>query len=272
MEYAAKKSLTNKALIVAPDIEVGSIRASSIGEHQRDQVVAVASGITEIKDDSARDNATLVMSNLKKFLNSVESARKNFKAPFTAVGKKIEEVSHMLADPAQHEYDRIQDIVSEYQENQIRIALQVQKEEQAKIERANAEAQKALDDIEIKFKATIAELESKRNVFDISSKSYATFDKMIDDLYELNGKMRDKIEVKLEKKIEVSQQVVAFNEPTKTDNTVTVQVPRFEVVDISKVYAANPTLVKIEIRAAEVNALIRAGIRQIDGLKVWMGN
>jgi hypothetical protein len=60
-----------------------------------------------------------------------------------------------------------------------------------------------------------------------------------------------------------------FREPPKPAGLSVKDKWQFEVIDAAKVYAARPDLCRIEVRTAEVNAAISAGVREIPGLRIW---
>lgn len=47
-------------------------------------------------------------------------------------------------------------------------------------------------------------------------------------------------------------------------------VPRFEVLDIHALYRARPDLVVLEPKTAMINQLVRDGLTQLAGLRIWM--
>ena len=60
-----------------------------------------------------------------------------------------------------------------------------------------------------------------------------------------------------------------FREPPKPAGLSVKDKWQFEVLDAAAVYAARPDLCRIEVRTAEVNAAISAGVREIPGLRIW---
>lgn len=189
-----------------------------------------------ITDVMSLEEAAAALTTVKALERSVEDSRKEVKAPVLEVGRQIDSVSKDYLAPLAVESKRLSAMVGTYQEAQRR-----------KAEREREEAER---------EQTAAVVDMQRE----QAEAVASGD--VDAADAARAKAADRIAA--------SQIALANAEGPKPDGVITKTSWKFEVTDISALYAARPELVNLTPNNAVIRAAIKSGNgKAIPGLRIW---
>ena len=233
-----------------------------------------------------------------KLLRSVEKSRKAVKAPVLELGRKIDMIADQFTVNLQLEVDRIGKLSAAWEEKKRAEAAR-----QAEIRRLERERMRA--EIEAKLRAEAAEREQNAEIRRIeeaarkereeaerklaaarSAKAKEAQRAAMAEQAERQRVERESLERAAEiqrataEAVRLERERVAFVESerlarlpaAKIEKTVGVSVRGtwdFELIDIHQLYKANPGLVTMEPRRAEILNIIKSDQREIAGLRIF---
>lgn len=255
-----------------------SITLAADAEAQREALVKEAAGIDSIADEITMEIATDVMRKLKGCLSSVESSRTGVKAPVIDWGRKIDQMAKAFVLPVETQATRLKRLMDGYAAEQRRLADEAERKRQAELKRIEEE-RRAAEQAEAKRQeearraeeaARRAE-EAKHVAFTPEDSAKAQID--FKEAARIAAERREQARQEQDRIAELNaararaQTVVTV--AAKPAGLSVRDVWKFEVVNIHAVYAFDPELVRLEINTAAVNNAIRAGAREIPGLRIW---
>jgi hypothetical protein len=221
-------------IVVSGSLPSPQIELSPAAFNARTLALEASGRIKAIASVADLDAAASALTKLKALTRSVEDSRKEVKAPVLEVGRRIDAVAKDYLTSLESEAKRLSVIVGSYQEAQRR-----------KAEKEREEAAKAQAD-------AIAEMNAKQAV------AVANGDEEAADA--ARAEAADKI---------AASQLAAMNAEGPRPEGITSRTSwKFEVVDITALYAARPELCVITPNNAAIRAVVKMGAK-IPGLRVW---
>jgi chromosome segregation ATPase len=218
----------SEALILRNDASL-SISWTEKANALKEEALTVAAGVGKVVDAASNQRAVEAMQSLAAILKQVEAARKACKEPVLTFGKKIDEAAKAFIEELTTEQWRLSQLVGAFQEIENKRALAARQAENERLAKIERERQAEL------AKATTHE-------------------------------QMDKVDEKFNNRVQQEQpQPIA---PIRAEGQRVEQVINFEVFDIGALYAAKPQCVKMEPKAVEIKALLKAGV-QLPGVRSW---
>lgn len=220
-----------------------SVAVAQDALERRDSAVSWAQMFDEVTTPEQQVAAVEAMRPLKEIERQVEADRKAVKAPVLDLGRAVDDKAKDFIKPVVAELHRLSALVSHYQFEERKKAAEAEATRQAELRRQEEERRKA--------EAEARRIEAERQ-------------KAIEA-----GKPAPPPPAPLPPPPAPVTTPSLFREPPKPAGLSVKDKWQFEVLDAAAVYAARPDLCRIEVRTAEVNAAISAGVREIPGLRIW---
>lgn len=220
--------MTMKSLIIVPTL-TAPVSLSPDAAQRKLEVLKLASAVKRVTTPPELELAVGRMRDIKRLLKEVEDTRKAVKEPIRAMGSKVDELAQNFSQQLNDEMDRINPMVTGYQEAEQR---RVREEEQRQ-EAARQEAAK---------KAADAERERER-LAGLSRPSPAK-------------------EIAAEQKVEETQVAlqqavaVAPMKAARASGLVVKTVIEFEITDAAALYAVRPEWFTLEPKRAIIKASV----------------
>lgn len=244
---------------------------------RRDAILADAADITEITSDFDMSCATDAMRKLKECSAGVEACRTEVKAPIITAGRKIDTLAKEFVECVIKEEVRIRGLMNGFaarQEEQRRAAEAARQAELQRIDRerraaelaeqtraqeaqrAADAARKAQEDAECAFTAgeSAAALQREQEAKNAALKAELAL------IEERKRRAALEQEAKAQLPVPVAPRIQGMTAKT---------VWLFEVLDIRVLHSARPDLCVLDVSTASVNDAIRAGAREIPGLRIY---
>lgn len=237
--------MSDTALIVSgidsPDISVNE----SLTE-ERDLALESASLVPRVTNPAQFAMATAAIGRLNSIAKTVETSRKEVKAPVIALGKRIDDVAAQFLGKVTTEVARLKSGASAYQAEVDRQAREAR--EKAERERREAE-EKARREAEAKAKEEMAKAKTQEDL-----------DRAAQTLADTEKKIAEEARPLL---------TPVATATAQAKGTVITKPWRFRVKDIKALYAAKPELCEVLVSASRVNEAIRNGLRECPGLEIY---
>jgi len=200
-------------------------------------VALLASGnVKAIASVADLDQAAAALTTVVSLVRSVESSRKEVKAPVLEVGKRIDSVAKEYLAPLEAEKSRLETLVGSYQEAARRKA-EKEREEAAKEQAA------ALEKMQEKQAAALAAGDEEA---------------------------ADAARAEAADAIAASQLAVIEAEGPKIEGVSTRTAWKFEVTDINALFAARPELCIVSENGPAIRAILKPNAgKPIPGLRIW---
>jgi len=212
----------------------------------QENLCALAARITKVSNPQEQDEAVRVAGLIKKFVNEVESQRQDSKRPVLDLGRMLDEKIKGFIHKSQNALAGITPLIATYQESERIKAQRIRDEEEKKRREALEKAQEE----EAALQRKIAESKSALE--------------------------QEKLEIELEKKKESfretiveSHATVVESKPFKSKGMAVSKEYDFEVLDIHALYRANPAFVKLEANKVVIKSMLRQGMKECPGLKIF---
>lgn len=212
---------------------------------QRDVAIKDARIITKVCDAFTQQAAADSLRGLKSIAKSVEATRQQVKAPVLDIGRRIDSTAAEFLSPVNAEAERLQKLLTSYEVEQRRIAEAAEAERLAKLRKEQEEERKRQDAIRRQIEAEQDEARKKQ----------------------LEQHRIEQAQASLERQATVAEAPAVVAE--KAAGTVVRDTWTFEVLDIDMVAKHRRDLVDITLKRGEILAKIRAGERNIPGLRIF---
>lgn len=223
----------------APEIQIGKeVMGTQI------DLLTKTESIKEIGTTEQQNSAVEIVREIKGITKSVESARKEVKAPFLDLGKQIDKAAEDFTSPLLEEAKRIEKLLFDFQK------------------KIDDEAQKIREEAERKQREEQAKIEQERR--DALAKATSEAERI---RAEENAAEKERSATVESLKLQSSLATIALSKPAGLAKKRTAQ---FEVNDIIELFKARPDLVSFEPRTREINSQILGGMKECPGLKIWI--
>jgi len=215
---------------------------------QRTAAVEFAVAITEVTNRTEEQVAIEALRGLKGLLKSIEGVRVELKAPILSAGTSIDTTAKTFTAPMVIEANRLQGLLNEFAMAGVVEARKLEEERKKELQRIERERLAA--EAEIRKQAAIAAKAANNPVEAIQIQAHA--------------------EAKVEAANVAAEAAVVAPVLAAKPAEASIQQPwTFEVLDVTALLAARPELVKVEVKRAEVLSELRAGVRELAGLRIF---
>lgn len=264
------------ALIVTKLAEV-SVELSPDILNRRESAISTAKTITAIGGQWELEDAVTCLKSLQSLSKLAESSRTEVKAPVLELGRTIDGKAKEFSQPIDAEVQRINRLVTAYQSEQQRKAQESERARQAELKRIEDEQRKAVE-AQAKLKRDAEEAEAARIraeadsvTFNEADEAKAKADAIAAEAKRNEAAAAAQAETKrlADLQVEKSRAQMQVAPVSRASGLITKDVWKFEVLDVHAVYAANKVLCRLEVNTSAVNDLIRAGLRECPGLRIW---
>lgn len=244
---------------------------------RRDALVSDAKSITEIESDFDMDCAAGAMRKLKECSKSVEDCRTEVKSPVLEAGRRIDQLAKDYIAPVLAEESRIRGLMNSYAAEQKRRADEAERARQAELRRIERERQEAEAAERRKAEEARLAAEAVQRAKDEAETAFTVDEARLAAEREQKAKADAETAVAAAEHERQRQAELAAEQKTKSmpvavakPQGVTVkEVWKFEVLNVRDVYASAPNLCRVEVVSSLVNDAIRAGTREIPGLRIY---
>lgn len=213
-----------------------------------------ASSVTAVTDGLTLEVAGQVARALQGIIKGVEKTRTEVKAPVLDLGKKIDSTAKDFLAPVQVEFERVSGLINRYQREQIRLAEEARK-------KAEAEAARKREEQERQEAEARRKEEEARKAAEVA---------VTEEQHTAAVQQAEEAKQQAES---IAAAPVAVVVPVAVAPVVSGVSARkewtFEVESIERLYAVNPHLCNVTPKRAEIQTLVRAGARQIPGLRIF---
>lgn len=219
--------------------------------------LAAAGRVTEVRDLATQTSATAALSEINRILKVLEASRTAVKRPVIELGRLIDSTAARFAEDLVFEGGRINDgIQSHYRREKdeadtarrMREALAAKRMESAAAESRAAEAEARR--LEKEASAASSEEEARR----LKAQS--------EDMARRAAEDRKRNE-------ESASALKVVEAPAKSEKMSVRTVWKHRVADIAALYKSRPDLVAMSPLTGVINAEIRAGMRECQGLEIF---
>jgi len=245
--------------------------------------------VTVTSDEQAKIAGSALV-DIAGLVKECEKSRKTVKDPILTLGRQIDEVAKEYSTALELESTRIRGLVGAYNakvEEERRLAEAKRQAELQRIEneRIEAERKQREEAARIERERVAAEQEANRKAYEAleAAKTKEDAGKVEEALRiesERAAAAAESNRIAAEKEAKeradqferLRQQAIldgARSKPVAVEGVSVSSVWKYEVTDIRKVYTFNPELVELTPKAREINAAIKAGHRNIPGLRIW---
>lgn len=229
-------------------LESVRIELQTIAIEQKTHALAASQKITVVSDGRTEVEAVNTAGIIKGLIKQMENSRKSAKEPFLRLGQTIDTQAKQYTDELNLELARLNRLIADHQTAKFKAA----EEERRRVEfeqRAAREAeQKRIAELQ-------AEIERNKEAENKAK------------LEELNRQLQ-KEQIKAEIRQEEETPVAPTEKPKVAGASVSFTYD-FEVEDIHALYKAHPQCVKMEVKKLAVQDLIKSGIKEIPGVRVF---
>lgn len=238
---------------------------------ERSSALAEAETVQAVTNPLAQRFAVESLRSLQALAKQVEDSRKAIKAPVLDLGKKIDATAETAVEKINAEVTRIKGLLNAYEAEQRRIAAEAEAKRQAEErERQRIEAERLAAIERERQAAEKAQREAEaaaRNAATAEARAKAQAEAQAARDAQRIADMKRQAE---EEAARVAAATALQSQPVanKPDG-MRVSTPwTFDVEDIAALYKARPDLCNVTPKRAEILTIIRAGTREIPGLKI----
>jgi hypothetical protein len=234
------------SLITVPDVSGLEITLAPVAIQARGEALATARAITTVEDEFDQAVAVAALRELQGLSRKVEDARTTVKRPVLDVGKKIDRVAKDFCEELDTEGRRLGKILGIFQEKAQREAAAERERLRLAEEHRLEELRKEQAKLEETFVATVNS-EDQSEAF----------------------QQLHRFEERANNELLAIKQQVACVAPPKATGQITRTETKFELLDIAALHAARPDLTNIEPNGTAIRAALKAGARDVPGLRIW---
>ena len=220
--------MSETALILRNDAAL-TIQFTPQAAALKEEALTSLAAIGKVTDATGNANAVEALRQAAVALKQVEAARVACKEPVLKFGKTIDDTAKQFTEELRNEQFRVNTMVGSFQQL-----------ERAKAEAAAKAERERVDKLEREKQQELAKATSHEEL--------------------------DKVQEKFDNRVQQEAPPVVF--APKAEGQRVVEEVKFEVFDIAALYASKPGCVKMEPKALEIKALLKAGL-QLPGVRSW---
>jgi hypothetical protein len=236
-------------LILATGAENISITVTPEFSRARETALDKTALVINVEDDQSAASAIEAAQVAKGLIKAIETQRVEIKAPFLKAGKDIDEAARVATSQLYSEVKRIESLVGSHEQRKrdaIRAEQQRIATENAAREQAAREArQKAEEAAKKAAEAKSAAAKKKAEAEAVAASRAA-----------------------LAAEVAAAEVEEAPEDAKGIEGAAVTETFGVEITDIAALYKAHPNAVKLEPRLSVINDMIKAGIRDIPGVKL----
>ena len=239
---------------------------------KRDAAIQDASTVRVVRDALTSQMAVDALRPIKELAKAVEKHRKEIKEPVLALGRLIDGTAKEFCVALEQEEARITKLLNTYQAEQDRIAREEEAKRQAEIRRLQDEERKRQEEAARKEREAKAAQEAAERA--AREAVNAEERKVAMEQARLADEERRRLAAQAAQEAAIARQAEAkAMQPTQTPQRsegASVQRPwAFDLIDVNALHKARPELVELTVKRSEILARIRAGEREIPGVKIY---
>ena len=246
----------NTALITITGAESTQVSALPEALATRDQLLAKARKGQRIANAESSARATAFLKDVKTFTKAINDAHATAKAPVLELGRKIDALKKDLTADLDAEATRISRLIGEFNAEQERLAEEERRKAEAEARRIREEAERqareAREKAEAEARAAAAKAAQETDALKRAQAERAAAD----------AKQRAEHEAaaaKAKAEAQAAATTLAVAAQTAKPAGVSTRADvEFEVTDIAALYAANPSLVTLTVKVADLKAALKA--------------
>lgn len=240
------------ALIVANHASV-DISIDPTAEAEKAAMLESSRLIKDVTDEFELDCAVGELRKLKTALSEVESARQRVKAPILDIGRRIDAKSSSFTADLEAASTRIGALITAFHRKQ-------------RAAKAEAERIARMEQQRIEDARRAAEAEAQRRAAEEMRAARTASEKVAAEARAVANAERIAREAAQQAKAVASE--VARVAP-RIEGTAQKTVWKYEVTDIHALAQSSYKLVRMEANASAINDVIRFGLRECPGLRIW---
>jgi pyruvate/2-oxoglutarate dehydrogenase complex dihydrolipoamide acyltransferase (E2) component len=238
----------------------------------RDSAISEARCVGKVCDPLTAELAVVALKSLKDLSRTVEKHRKDIKEPVLNLGRLIDSTAKDFCADLEKEETRITKLLNAYQSEIDRIAREQEEKRQADIRRLQEEERKRQEEAARKEREAKAAQEAAERA--AREAVNAEQRKAAIEQARLADEERRRLAAQAAQEAAIARQAEAkAMQPTQAPQRAegaSVQRPWvFDLIDINALYKARPELVELNVKRSEILARIRAGEREIPGVKIY---
>jgi len=259
--------------IIVRGAESVAIEINDSAFAERESAIDESLFIGAVKTSAQQNQAVSSMRRLKMILRTVESSRKDVKAPLLDLGRRIDATAEEFVTQVKTEATRLESLLVGYETEQRKIREEAERQRLA-AERAVREAEERK---QAELRRQIAEAAEKARQAEIAAlrAKNAEAEAEADKMAQAAAAERQAREAQLarermeaaERAAQAARAVVPA--PVRPTGTVIRDSFDFELTDIHALYSSNPSLVSLTPRRAEILAAIKDGNVSIPGIRIF---
>jgi len=209
--------------------------------HQlRREILTESRQVVEVKNTFDQAVAAESLTNINKLTKEIEAARKDVKSPVLELGRDIDSAAKVFNAELVAESRRVGSLLSSYMEAERVKADQARR-------RAEEEQRKILAEQELK----------ERKAMEAAKEDGKFIER------------HEKIERETAERLRDSQQNQVVASAPKPEGVSLRQTWKYEIIDIGELAKARPELVTYEPNRGAINAIVKAGARNIPGVRIY---
>lgn len=265
--------MNTTALITITGAESAYVSAIPAALARRDELLATAKKGQRIASAESCVRASNLLKDLKGFEKAINDSHEIAKAPVLELGRKIDRLKKDLLNDITAEGLRIGRLVGEFNAAQERAAAEARRaaEAEAKRLRDEAEAQQRAADAEAARKVAEANAAAEKAAAEGNALAKAQADRAAAEAKAQAERDAAAAKANTEAQIAANQVALATSQLTKPTGVSTRADVGYEVTDIVALYAANPQLVTLTVKVADLKAALKALPEgaTLPGVKHW---
>lgn len=227
-------------------IDKSRLEISELVVSERRDLINQAQQVTAVNDGVSQSLAVSTLGHLKGLVKRLEKAREYVKRPVLEIGRLIDTKVREFCDPVQGEINRIDRLVSAFQEVERKKQEDIRRYQEERRQQAAEEERKRQAELDRKLEK--AKTESKRS--------------------ELLAKKQESEE---QFHTAVLDTVAEENRaaPVRASGMIVRETWKHEVISIEELFKARPECVKLVPNDPVIRGLLSAGVREIPGVRIW---
>jgi hypothetical protein len=251
LPHQTHRTMNDEQLLMTRDYSRLSVSLASTAEAARDAALSRSALLGRVSDAPSQEAAVAAQRTIRRLMKSIEQTRKTVKEPVLGYARAIDQTARDFVTPLEEEDLRLGELLSAFQEEQMAVSREGERQRQAELARLEEERAASLRAAE----------EANSTPTDQA----------------LAGKESGALAVRAEEETQRQEELYRQAReaiggpvvPVKAEGQTVRTVAKYEVTDIWLLTRCHPGFVRIELNRAEINEALNRGIRSIAGLRIW---